>query len=49
MDVSFEMPGFEKLYSSTELHMDLAKKALDNLYDQYPEIFLDGKGFINRS
>jgi hypothetical protein len=38
MGVSFEIPGLIKLYKSQDLHMDLAKLALDNLYKQYPEL-----------
>ena len=35
IDVSFEMPGIEKIYKSRELHMDLAAIAAKNLKEQY--------------
>jgi hypothetical protein len=40
-DVTVDLKGFEKIIESTELHRDLAEKAVDNLYKVYAEIFHD--------
>jgi hypothetical protein len=38
MEVSFEITGLIKHYSSLELHNDLAKIAFDHLFIQYPDL-----------
>lgn len=43
MEVSFEMPGFERIYPSCDLHMDLARIAVDKIYEQYPELVYKGR------
>jgi hypothetical protein len=35
-DVCFDLAGYEAIFSSTDLHMDLACKALDNLAIELP-------------
>lgn len=39
MQICFDLSGFEYNYGSSSLHMNLAKKAIYNLYKIYPEIF----------
>lgn len=39
MDISFELPGYEKIYGGATLHLDLARKAVTKLQEQYPEVF----------
>lgn len=38
-EITFDLKGFEKIMESSELHMDLAEKAVDNLYEVYGEVF----------
>ena len=35
LSVSVEIPGFEKTYESCEMHIDMARTLVDNLYDQF--------------
>jgi hypothetical protein len=42
MNISFELLGFEKLYSSDHLQTSIAQKAIENLYREYPTIFANG-------
>lgn len=41
-EYSFDLPCFEKTLYSNELHLDLNRIAINNLYKVYPEVF-DGK------
>jgi hypothetical protein len=36
MDVSFSLPGYEKISDSNELQLDLANIAIDKIYAEYP-------------
>jgi hypothetical protein len=39
LSVSVEIPGFERIYESCEMHTDMAKALVDNLREQFPSAF----------
>ncbi|MFC1883611.1 hypothetical protein ACFL2O_02465 [Thermodesulfobacteriota bacterium] len=38
-DASFSIPGYEETYKDSDLHLDMAKIAVDRLYLEYPDVF----------
>ena len=39
MEVSFQVPGYERIFKSAELHFDIARIAVDRLHREYRELF----------
>lgn len=39
MDASFPLPGYERLYKSSSLHLDIGRIAVDRLYQEYQDLF----------
>lgn len=41
MDISFDLPGAVEIFPSKKVNMDLARIAVDKLYEQFPGIFVE--------